>query len=253
MLAFTYVSVVFVLVTQQISPILLAGLTAFLFFERHQRWFAMGASAVMFFVKPHLFYLFWIVFILWVWHNRKWSVILGTTLAGMGAALVPLLFDRQIYRQYFALYHIPEIPRPLDWLTPTPRSVIRVVLGPAHPWLQYLPSVVAIGWLFDYWQRHKHEWRWREQMPLVVLVSVTSSIFSWTYDQVVFLPAIIEAAIWIRRQAVPWHALWTTRVYVAINLCHILQRIFVADELWYFWLAPALLINYLIFRGEMNR
>jgi hypothetical protein len=83
-----------------------------------------------------------------------------------------------------------------------------------------------------------------------VLVSVVTSFFAWTYDQVVFLPAIIEAAIWIERQLSPWHSFWAARIYIFINVCHALFRIWVADELWYFWLAPALLLNYVIFLRE---
>jgi hypothetical protein len=45
LLALTYVPAVFVLISGQISPLILAGLTAFLCFERKQKWFAMGASA----------------------------------------------------------------------------------------------------------------------------------------------------------------------------------------------------------------
>jgi hypothetical protein len=252
-LALTNVSAVLVLITEQISPIILAGLAAFLFFERQQRWFAMGASVTILAVKPHLLYLFWIVLLLWVWENRQWRVILGTVLIGLSVALIPVLFDSRIYSQYFALYNIPDIPRPLDWLTPTPRSVIRVLMGSAHPWLQFTPSALAIAWVFYHWQRNKQHWRWPEQLPLIVLVSVTSSFFAWTYDQIVFFPAIVEAAIWMSQKPIAWHAYWSARLYVVINVCHALQRIWLADELWYFWLAPALLVNYLIFRWESSR
>lgn len=253
LLALTYVPVIFVLVIGQISPLILAGLTAFLYFERRQKWFAMGASAAVLLVKPHLLYLFWIVFLLWVWQNRQWRVVSGIVLIGLSAALMPLLFDPQIYFEYFALYKISDIPRPLDWLTPTARSAVRVFMGPSPAWLQYLPSVAAIVWVLCYWQQHKHAWHWREQIPLVTLVSVTTSFFAWTYDQVVFLPAIIEAAIRIRQWPIPWYASWAVRVYILINGCHMFQRIFIADELWYFWLAPALLVSYLVFRWESSR
>lgn len=253
LLALTYVPAVFVLIIGQISAVILAGLTAFLYFERKQKWFAMGASAAVLSVKPHLLYLFWIVFVLWIWKNRQWRVISGTALIGLSAALIPLLLDRQIYFQYFALYTIPDIPRPLDWLTPTFRSAVRVFIGPGHAWLEFAPSVVAVAWVLYYWHQYKHGWQWREQLPLIVLVSVVSSFFAWTYDQVAFFPAIIEAAIWIRQKPLPWHAFWTARLYIAINACHAVLRVWVADELWYFWLAPAFLVNYLIFRWEMKK
>jgi hypothetical protein len=253
LLALTYVPAVFVLIIGQISPVILAGLTAFLYFEKKQKWFAMGASAAALSVKPHLLYLFWIVFLLWIWKKRQWRVISGTVLIGLGSALIPLLFDPQIYSHYLTLYTIPDIPRPLDWLTPTLRSAVRIFIGPHHTALQFLPSMVAVAWVLYHWGRYLQQWHWREQLPLIVLVSVVSSFFAWTYDQVAFFPAIIEGAIWIRQKAIPWHAFWAVRVYCAINACHAVLRIWVADELWYFWLAPAFLANYLIFRWEVKK
>jgi hypothetical protein len=253
LLALTYVPVVFALISGQISPLILAGLTAFLYFERKQNCFAMGASAVVLSVKPHLLFLFWIVFLLWIWQNRQWRVISGTVVVGLSAALIPLLFDPQIYFQYFALYAIADIPPPQDWLTPAPRSVIRVFVQPTHAWLEFLPSAAAIVWAVYHWQRQTHAWRWHEQLPQIILVSVTSSFYSWTSDQVVFLPAILAAAVRIRNVPIPWHKFKATRVYIFINICHAIQRIFIADELWYFWLAPALLVNYLVFQWEASR
>jgi hypothetical protein len=253
LLALTFVPVIFVLIIGQISPVILAGLTAFLYFERKQKWFAMGACAAVLSVKPHLLYLFWIVFLLWLWQRRQWRVLSGTALVGVSAAVVPLLFDPQIYLQYFALYRIPDIPQPLDWLNPTLRTAIRVFIGPTPAWLQFLPSALAILWVLCYWRRYSQSWQWHERMPLIVLVSVTSSFFAWTYDQVVFLPAIVAAAIQIRQTRIPWHKFWSARGYILINVCHAIQRIFIADELWYFWLAPALLVNYLAFQWEASR
>ena len=80
-----------------------------------------------------------------------------------------------------------------------------------------------------------------------------TSFFAWTYDQVVFFPAIVEAAIWIKQQSTAWHSFWSVRIYIAINVCHAVLRIWVADELWYYWLAPSLLINYVIFLREKQR
>ena len=251
-LAVTFVSAFFCLITEQISPLVLAGLTAFLCFENKQQWIAMGAALVVCAIKPHLLYLVWIVFILWLWQNRNWQALLGSVLAGMGAALFPVLFDAAVYQQYAALYQIPAIPRPLDWLTPTMRSAVRVFIGPGQIWLQILPSLAAIAWVLNYWRQHRHRWSWPDHLPLIVLASVTTSIFAWTYDQVVFFPAIMQAAAWLKQRAAPWHGSWAARLYIGINLCQGLQRIWIADELWYFWLAPALLLNYLIFRWESS-
>ena len=59
-------------------------------------------------------------------------------------------------------------------------------------------------------------------------------------------------AIHIRRKKFLSYSFWPVRAYIVINLCHALLRIWVADELWYYWLAPACLLNYVIFLWENN-
>jgi hypothetical protein len=253
LLAVAYVPTVFVLIIGQISPLILAGLTAFLYFERRKSSYAAGASAAILSIKPHLLYLFWIVFALWLWRKREWRIISGALLLGLVIATIPLLFDAAIYSQYFALYKIANIPRPLDWLTPTLRTATRVFIGPGHLWLQSAPSIAGVVWILFHWYRHKGQWEWLDQLPGVVLVSVVTSFFAWTYDQVVFFPAIVAAAIWIRQQSTDWHNFWSVRIYIFINVCHALFRIWVADELWYYWLAPSLLLTYVIFLWEKQQ
>jgi len=249
-LAVTYVPTIFVLIIGQITPVVLAALTGFLYFQHRKNFFAAGASAAILAVKPHLLYLFWIIFALWVWRTRYWRIVSGALVVGFSIAIVHLLIDPHVYSQYLTLCKTTDTLRPLDWLTPTLRTAIRVFIGPTHIWLQFAPSLAGIMWVLFHWYRHKNHWDWPEQLPCIVLVSVVTSFFAWTYDQVVFLPAIIEAAIWIERQLSPWHSFWTARIYIFINVCHALFRIWVADELWYFWLAPALLLNYIIFLRE---
>jgi hypothetical protein len=249
-LAVTYVPTIFVLIIGQISPVVLAALTGFLYFHQRKHFFAAGASAAILSVKPHLLYLFWIIFALSVWREREWRVVSGALVVGFSIAVVPLLIDPQVYSQYLALYEIKDILTPWDWLTPTLRTATRIFIGPTHVGLQFAPSLAGIAWVIFHWYRQRDHWDWREQLPCIVLVSVVTSFFAWTYDQVVFLPAIIEAAIWIRQQLSPWHSFWAARIYIFINVCHALFRIWVANELWYFWLAPAFLLNYVIFLRE---
>lgn len=249
-LALTFIPTIFVLVIGQITPLILAGLTLWLYSEREQKRWAMGVSLLILSIKPHLLLLFWIVVALWVWEKRQWRMIFRAVLIGICAMLVPFLFNPNIYAQYFALHEAREVWQPLDWPAPTLRNFIKIVLNVDQSWLQLAPTVVAVLWAIYHWHRHKQNWSWAEQLPPLVLVSVTSSFFVWTYDHVVVLPALFEGAIWLRRRPAPWHRSWAARVYIAINIFHGLSRFWLAEELWYVWLGPALLANYLIFRWE---
>ena len=253
LLALTFIPVGFVLIIGQVSPLLLAGLTAFLHFERKKNWFALGAATTILSIKPHLLYLFWILLILWIWQQRQWRIALGALSTGLCAALIPLLLDGRIYAEYFALYGINGITKPLDWPAPTLRNIFVLLLHLDSIWLQLAPSVLAVGWVLYYWRRHKHDWQWIEHLPLIVLVSVTTSAFAWTYDQVVFLPAIIQGASWLAHQRLPWYKSFAALLYIAVDLAHGAMRVFVAEELGYFWLAPALLAAYLVYLREARR
>src|SRR5262245_14525538 len=82
-LALTFVPTIFVLILGQISPLILAGLTAFLYFERKQQWWAMSVALLVLSVKPHLLYLFWIAFLLWILDKRQWRMVWTGALVGV--------------------------------------------------------------------------------------------------------------------------------------------------------------------------
>jgi hypothetical protein len=250
LLALTFVPTGFVLILGQITPLILLGLTALLYFERKENWFGFGAAIAILSIKPHLIYLFWIVLVLWIWQRKQWRVALGAGLAGICAAVMPLLFDSQVYAEYFALHRLEGITQPFEWPAPTLGNVVKFFFHFDSVGLQLLPSLIAVVWVIYYWRRHQQDWRWSEQLPLIVLVSVTSNFFVWTYDQVILLPALIQAASWLVRQRLPWYRSIAALLYIVINLAHAMLRCFVAEELWYFWLAPALLIAYLVYRWE---
>jgi hypothetical protein len=249
----TFVPTLFVLIIGQITPLVAVGGAWFLYSIRERRDWAASAGLALLSFKPHLLFLFWIILALWVWQRRLWGLMKSCLVGGFTVALLPLLFDAQIYSKYLALYDQPGITKPLDWPAPTLRNVIRIFLGLESPWLEFLPTVIGAIWVLYYWQRHKNHWFWHEKFPLVTLVSVVSGFFVWTYDHVVMLPALCQAGAWIARSPVPWHRLWTARIYLAINGIHGLLRVWFSEELWYFWLAPALLINYLIFCRERSQ
>lgn len=251
-LAFTFVPTIFVLTLGQITPLVLAGIAAFIFFEKRKQWLAMGAALTLAATKPHLLYLFWVVLLLWIWQQRRWRVALGALVTGFIAAALPLGFDANVYARYGELYSLTGIRQPFDWPAPTLGNVFLILLEQESVWWRYLPSAVGLVWLLDHWRRHRQNWRWDEQLPVILLVSVTSNVFVWTYDQVVLLPALIQATAWIKRAKISWHKSAAVLCYLAVNSVHCIMRVSFAEELWYVWLAPALLLNYWLFRREAD-
>jgi glycosyl transferase family 87 len=251
-LAFTFVPTIFVLILGQITPLVLVGIAAFIYLEKRKQWLAMGAVLTLTAVKPHLLYLFWVVLLLWIWEQRRWRVALGALVTGLIAAALPLGFDADVYAQYVELHSLSGIRQPFDWPAPTLGNIFLILLELKSVWWRYLPSAVGLVWLIDYWRRHRRNWRWAERLPAILLVSVVTNIFFWTYDQVILLPALVQATAWIKRANIPWHKSAAVLCYLAVNAVHCIMRFRFAEELWYVWLAPALLLNYWIFQREAD-
>jgi hypothetical protein len=116
-----------------------------------------------------------------------------------------------------------------------------------------VPTVGACIWSVYYWHCHRQDWHWAERLPLILLVSLVTSPWTWTFDQIVFVPAVLQGATWAIRRERPWFTSAAVILYAAIDMSHCFLRFFVAEDFWYFWLAPALLVNYLIFRWEAGK
>lgn len=88
---------------------------------------------------------------------------------------------------------------------------------------------------------------------MVLLVLVTTSFSTWTNDHVMLLPALIEVTAWVKRTRLPWYSSWAVLGYFAINGVHAVIRFWLAEAFGYSWLAPALLLCYIVYRFEKQR
>jgi hypothetical protein len=251
LLVLTFLPASFALMLGQITPLMLFGLTSFLYWERKQNGLATGASAVLISIKPQLCYLFWLSFVFWVWRQRRWRVFLGGSIAGLAVASIPAILNPGIYSSYITLYTVSGVTTPRDWAAPTLGNALRVWIVPDWSTLQFLPLAVGVAWLMYYWQRHKHSWNWSEQLPILLLVSVSTSAYAWTFDQVVLLPAIMQSASRLMRGPVTRYLWGIIMLYVAINVVYLTGKIFVLNDFWYFWMAPLFLLTYLLLQKRM--
>jgi hypothetical protein len=173
----------------QITPLILAGLVAFLLFVRAQRWFAAGTSLLLALgIKPHLFWLVAVAVLFWAIQERRWRLLAGafSTLALAMAAVC--LVDPAALHYFGNIYG-----RSMDQVCGAGGG-LRVLFGRQHTWLQYVPCVPGAAWFSWYWSRHRKAWSWSEHLPLLLLVSFASSPYSWSEDYVIALPVFIAVA-----------------------------------------------------------
>jgi len=250
-LALTFLPTLFVLQAGQIGPALLLGVVGFLHFERRGRGWLAGAATVLIAIKPHLAYLFWLALLLWSLDRRRWTVLLGGGLAGLTAMLIALLCNPTVISQYREAMgqHPPE-----QWISPTPGAFLRVLVGGEMFYLQFVPTLAGLAWFVPHWIRRRKTWDWAEQMPLLLLVSfVTASYGAWPFDLVVLLLPIVQLAVLV--QTADRRSLFALALgaYLLINGLALTLNLLRFTSKWFVWMAPALLVSYLILRTLGNR
>jgi hypothetical protein len=108
-------------------------------------------------------------------------------------------------------------------------------------------------WFLWYYRGHSNAWNWQSHLPLVTLVSVATSGFVWTFDQVVLLPALIQATVWWTKSSPTSVRKLLLSGYCVMMVVLLVAKMFVRNDLWYFWLAPMLFLFYLALRVTVAR
>lgn len=244
----SFAPIYFVLLIGQIGTLVLAGVVGFLLAMRQGAYFFAGAALAIAAIKPHLLHLLWLAVLLWSWRQRRWQVAAGFLTVFAVMAVLPLLLDGEIYVRYFWLMSEREVVLPMDWLNPTIGMAINRLLGTNHLWLRWLPLAAGTIWFIDYWRRHGTAWDWSQHLPGCLLVSVVSAPYSWTFDYVVLLPALIQGILWHGALRRPQVRFWSASVYFACAAAALGGKFIVRDDFWYFWLAPVMSLLYLWLR-----
>src|SRR5258706_1290146 len=240
----SFTPVYFVLLLGQIGPVIWVGLIVFVPAIERRAWFCAGLALLLIAIKPHLFFLLWPALVLWIVKEREWNAILCLALCGLAALALPLLINPSIYFDYARMFSSKDIVYPADWATPSLGTVLAVIFPREASWVRWLPTVAAALWFVWYWNLRSDGWSWRDQLPLLSLVSLSTSSFVWTFDLVVLLPAVVQCAARLSRQIEPRKLI--VSLYLVVNAVLLFGKIFWRNDLWYFWVAPALLALYLV-------
>jgi hypothetical protein len=228
----------------QSGLLILTGAIAFLYCERQQRGWLMGASTVLLAFKPQLVFLFWWALLFWSLHRRQWQVLGGGLLTGLLLTAIPSWFHARVLLDYFAtlLYH----HSPQTNITPTLGSLLRLGLGREHVWLQLLPMLAGlVAFPFYYW-RHRLRWNWAEQLPRLLLVSLVLTFYEWPFDMVVLLLPILQTTVELVRTPERARLVGAGLFLVLFNLGSLLLNLTEANQLAFLWMPPSLLLAYLL-------
>jgi hypothetical protein len=239
-IGFTFFPVLEALKSGQANPLLLLGVTGFLLSVHKKKYFLAGIFISFLVLKPHLLYLFGLAVLFWSIYERRWRVIFGAIGSFLFGTIIAWIVNPMVIDQY--IHAIQNYP-PTDWATPTIGGVLRYIFAPDLIYLQFLAPALGFLWFIYYWFRHKKSWDWIEQAPLLILVSVFSAAYGWSSDQIVSVIAIIQIGVLISLVGLNRYSAVVIIGYVVIDvLAFILQ----GNAIMIFWLAPALLLWYLV-------
>jgi hypothetical protein len=230
---------VVLLMLGQIAVLVLLGVTCFLMMaERKRNWLA-GALLSLVCVKPHVVLLFLIAVALWSARTKRWTVLASLGLSLVATSAIALLLNPHIFLEYvaFARQFTGET-------TPYPNAGGLLYILSGHRSLAFLPQIAGLVWLAFYWRRHCSHWDWKSHGMAVLLVSVACSYYSFPFDQIVVLPALLVAyASGDRRLFLG--AFISTNLGFALYISNVAGRLgFGYMFLW--WTASAWLTTYLI-------
>jgi hypothetical protein len=225
----------------QISPLVLAGLWGFVWALKKNWSITAGVFLLLIGAKPHLLYLLWLILALWIIRNRNWKILFGATIAFAGSSLVAVAIDPVIFTQY--LRAIASSSGPVIWQTPT-WGVALLMLFPGNSWLRFVPSLLALPITILLWRKWQADFCWDRYLPTIILLSVTSSSFTWTIDWVILLPVVL--AILVRFERNPSHEWWLLACLASIFILAFVTAIVSHNYFYFVWLPPALWLLYWI-------
>ena len=226
----------------QITPLLLAGLTAFLFLLRRQRYLLAGACLLTLGLKPHLLYLVLLALLLWIIQNKRWSLALSAIFFYAGSSLAAIAFNHNVLNCFHG-----TVNTALDFPCGV-GGALRSIFGLQHRWLQFLPTAIGTAWFARYWIRNRRRWTWEEHLPLLLLVSLGTAPYAWADDYILALPAFIALTVAISRTRTDWlvaSGLYLVVQYFISNVIGIGSQAWTvtANLLWLvlYWIGTAVL------------
>ncbi len=170
----------------QISMFLLLGVVGFLYFIQRRQEMLAGAALAFTTVKPHVVYLIWIVVVWWIIKEKRWRVLLGTG----GLLLTTSFILTWLWPDWLSSYLSISTSPPLFGV-PTLGGVLRLVLSDSL-WVQFLPGVVCAVALLVYLMFRSPHIHWRTAISPLLLISVATAPYGWTFDQIVLLVPYLQ-------------------------------------------------------------
>lgn len=190
-IGYTFAPIPACLVAGQMGVMLLLGVILFLWLESEHPLLA-GAALIFPFAKPHLLLLVWVFGLVWVAARKRRSIAAGFGLAFAVVTTISWALRPSIFHDYQRMLQQASIGKEF---IPALSGVLRLLFFHRYFWVQFIPMAVGLVWCAWFCWRNWAHWEWRDHGLALMVVSVLTTPYSWVTDEVVLLPAILQAAV----------------------------------------------------------
>jgi Glycosyltransferase family 87 len=196
------------LVEGQITPFSLVGLAGFAWLTRARKDWWAGAVLFAVTAKPLTLYLFFVALGLWIVRARRFAILGGLMITMVAASVVAVGLRPAVFLDWieFSTTFSPLT----QGYTATLGTLLRSVLGHDRTGLAYVAAIPGLIWLLITWRRYGSTLDWRDELPMLSIVSLLTTPFAWAHDALLLVPAVVQMAM-TRSEKRYWY------VWIALN------------------------------------
>ena len=173
----------------QAVAVVLLGVVLFLKWQASRPFVAGLCLSMAITLKPHFFLAFGVVILFQAFRTKDFRVIWGASLGAAAVAALAALLDSHGWSEYLAMLAAERLE---TRLLPNLSGLFRFAISPETIWLQFLPVATASLWAWWFARRHRDDWDWLSHGSLLILVSVLVAPYSWFFDEIILLPAVLH-------------------------------------------------------------
>jgi hypothetical protein len=220
----------------QTSAILLLGVAGFLHEVERGRLISAGAFLSLTTIKPHVLHLVGFAVIWWTLVERRLRLLVGPVVVLAPTMAVLTL----VWPGWWSGYLTALAQPPLHWQAPVTGTLLRLFLGPEHLWLQFAPTALTMVGLLTWLLYKRPSLRWPAVMTPLLLLSVPTASYGWSFDQLVLLVPHFRIVSLTTNAADRRRMLAVLAGVGVILALQITLSILRQDELYQFWMPWAL-------------
>jgi len=225
----------------QISSLILTLLILSIFLIQKEKDWLSGATLFLTTIKPHLVFLVLLVVLVWSIRERRFKILAGMIITCLLSFFIAGIFFPDLLTLYKKnIFHLPYF----EIYSSTLGSFISSFMGIK---VFHYVGVLLLPLAFPLSRLISKE-GWLTTINLALLISIPLSPYGFCFDHVLFLPAVIEMITWIIKRELPISVAWGTGtgIMVTYGILFWMMTIRGLPYYWFFWIAFALLIIYVM-------